>query len=250
MNCVSCGALITSKHKKCPYCGAKNPEYERKSIILKGLDAEKREAEAETKRTFKTIWQDKLCNICLVASIALFVLSFAAIIIGIIIVGGVRELMLKFNYKEYQTQMDAYFNAGEYGQLDAYMDDNELFDYENNYRNGQAALMYSFMTEFRVNVYPYIEYLHGKNVDLRYRKSAWTILYDAQKTLCWQLSVYPDIHPENQAQYDSYRKEIKDVLITYFNLTEEEFEDCFEGGKFYKSEYEDILLERNDFIEE
>lgn len=249
MNCISCGALITSNQKKCPYCGAPNPEYERKHLILKRLDNQKKTAEMQTRRTFRTIWQDKLCNICLAASIILFFLSFVAIIIGIIAAGGIKEVLKKTNHSEYYRQMEEYYNAGEYGKLDAYMSENELFDPEYNYRNGQAALMYSYMTNFRVSIYPYVDYLNGNLDKLPPMKSGWTILYDAQNVLCRRLSAYPEIHPENQELYDSYRAEIKDVLTTYFNLTEEEFEDCFSDNTFFKPEYEDILLERNDFIE-
>ena len=248
MNCASCGAVITSDQKRCAYCGTLNPEYERKHHILRGLERQKRAAEIETKRTFRTIWRDKLCNICLIGSIVLLVLSVGAVLMGIIIAGSLKDFLVASNLGEYSRQMEEYYDAGEYGKLHAYMSDNELFDPKTNYRNGQAALMYRFMTDFRLNTYPYIEYLDG-GVDLPYMKSGWTILYDAQKVLCWGLSVYPDIHPDNQQMFDDYRAEIKDVFLTYLGLSDEEFEDCFSDDKFYKSEYDDILLERNDFIE-
>lgn len=250
MNCISCGALIESEQKRCPYCNAINPEYERKTFIRRGLAKQRQEAEVETRKTFKTIWGDKLCNICLIASISLLGLSIVAILVGIILVGGIMNWRVTSNMSHHKQMMDEYFAEGEYGKLNAYMDRYDLFDYEKNYRNGQAALMHSFMVDFRVNVYPYVEYLSEGKAKPQYAKSSWTILYDAQKVLCWKLSVYPDIHPDNQQLYDSYRQEIKDILVTYFSLTEEEFEDCYEDGKFYKNEYEDILLERNDFLDE
>lgn len=250
MNCVSCGAVITSKQKKCPYCGSKNPEYERKFLILRSLDKQQEAAEQEVKRTFKTIWQDKLCNICLVSSILLFVGMFAAVIVSSFVSGGVILFRGLGKGEEQQAKMEEYYQAGDYGKLDQYMNDYELFDPEKNYRYGQAALLYDFMTHFRVSVYPYIEYMDGGNVDLRYRPGAWSILYNAQMVLCIKNSVYPTVDPDNQAQYDAYRKEIKNVFVNYLNITEEEFETWFANDSVTLSEYVEILDERNDIIDE
>lgn len=256
MKCISCGAIITSDQKKCPYCGAKNPEYERKALKIKSLEKEHEEAKEQSKKTFKTIWQDKLCNIFLVAAIVLFVCIIGAMIVGNTLGEVLKVFKPSLGKAEYTKQMEEYYGAGDYDLLYKYMSDNELFEKEEFYKYSQAAHMNHTMNEFRVAAYPYIQYAKGEKTKIERSTSAANVVSSAHFMYDWRFAEGEtaylnnvEMDPSNVEMYNEYLDEIRYIFTTYFKLTDEELEDFFYGSGFYVSDYDEVIKERTGYFE-
>lgn len=256
MNCISCGAIVTSDKRKCPYCGAKNPEYERKAIRMRALDRAQEEAKQQTKRTFKTIWEDRLCDIFLAASIVLLVGILGAMAMGKNVGSNLQKYKPSLSKGEFKAQMEEYYAAGEYDELYNFMLRNNLFENEDYYKYSQAANINFSMNRFRAAVYPFVEYVNGDRADTKYTLSADSVMSNAHFVSDWRYAEGEKVYlnqiemcPENVEFYKQCTDEVRYILINYLMLSEEETDEYLFGQGFYEGDYGTIVKERTGYFE-
>lgn len=249
MNCVSCGAIITSDQKRCPYCGAKNPEYERKNAIFSWLDIQYEDAKDRTK--------NRIVNFFLASVVVLFVSIVSAMLLGYGIVKTAEGIRIIQTGNSYVSAMEEYYSQGEYEKLNSFMEQNDLFGKEKYYKYSQAAHIIQGMNDFRAAAYPFVEYVNGERSDTKYTCGADSLVFRAHTVADWRFlegeKVYLEqvlLCEENEQLYQDCMTEMKYVFLYYFGMTEEEFNDCFYGDGFYSGDYARIIEERTGYFDE
>lgn len=249
MKCISCGAIVASDQKKCPYCGAKNPEYERKNAIFGFLNSQYIDAKDKT--------QNIIANFLLAAVVLLLVSIVSAMVLGYGLVRTADGIRFIRTGNSHVAKMEEYYTTGEYEKLYSYMEQNNLFEKEKYYKYSQAAHIVQAMNDLRVGVYPFIEYANGERSDTKYTYNVENILSRAHIVEDWRFlegeKVYLEQIPlckENEPLYDECMTEMRYIFTGYFGLTNEEFDDCFLKGGYYSNSYAELIKERTDFFNE
>lgn len=256
MNCVSCGAIITADKKKCPYCGAINPEYDRRAKKLSALDREMDMAKEQTKRTFLTLWQDRLCNIFLIASIVLFFCIIGAMRVGKNLGNNLQSVKPVVTGKADMKVLDEYYNSKEYDRLYEYMTRNNLMGKEEYDKYSQAAAITHCMDKFREAAYMYVEYARGDRDNTKFGFTAEYVVDEAHFVYDYRFEegeaaylAHRDLDPENEKLYQDCKDEIRMIMTHYLLMTDEEFDDCFETENYYTLDYAEIIKERTGYFE-
>ncbi len=244
MKCENCGADYLADLQFCPFCHTVNPEWFTRQAKEQELEHKKEQTVRKVRRQFATIWRDSLCSRFLTGAIMLFVGLIAAVFIAAFIMEGSGSLSRKIHIDKYERQMEEYYQAGEYGQLYAYMSDKELTgtDY---YAYTQAGLMYSYMQNYRISAYELLDDMKDDG-HIRSDSDIWSVMHYASQVIK-RSGVYEKIDTRNQALFDEYSDEIRTYVRTYLKLTDEELE-AYVNYEMTSSDGIALILERTGVI--
>lgn len=238
MKCKNCGGNYKTRELKCPYCDTEN-------LLGKVWMIERSEAELayETKKRemgkflVSPYMLNRVLNRCLIVLAALYVVLF----VGAFLVFGVCELYQKISTtirkEQIEAQMEAYFSAGQYEELDKYMYDNGV-DGTAYYAYTQATLIqsdYDWFMEHRL----YFDNMSQEEKIADDYHLKYTIKY-ALEVYSLDYSLYDELDARNTELYETYKKEILAYLVGVLQLTEEEIESVLEDSYITMDE-EDML---------
>lgn len=223
MKCPSCGNDLHIEDEKCPYCGKENPYYKKHRLAMKKYQKE-----------FNDVKEDVYRKTGRLTSLQVKALAIAILLLlnmGLMILGknawGIHYYFEKIyvdkHNEEYLAVMEQLESEKDYFALGCYY--GTVFRY-GSYDNEYYRICR--MSHFYSQVYAEIMDLKNEN--------GWNTMEGKIKYLCedieymYECSVQDDYDDpmyfgeRHRAAMEDIKEEVKGLLITYANLTEEEAE--------------------------
>ena len=152
VNCKNCGAPLTLNDAFCPHCGTPNPEAQEHLKKLQQLDQRFEDASlevaAEVRKSRKGYGILLILVMLLLANLVIFVMH------GMTYDIAERVIASKMSETEIKAKLDEFLDAGEYIEMDLFMDKFSLSyrDYEDyrkiSYLAGYQSRMTDAMTQY------------------------------------------------------------------------------------------------------
>ena len=152
VNCKNCGAPLTLNDAFCPHCGTPNPEAQEHLKKLQQLDQRFEDASlevaAEVKKSRKGYGILLILVMLLLANLVIFVMH------GMTYDIAERVIASKMSEAEIKAKLDEFLDAGEYIEMDLFMNKFSLSyrDYEDyskiSYLAGYQSRMTDAMTQY------------------------------------------------------------------------------------------------------
>ena len=213
MECKYCGGSYRLRELRCPYCGAENLAGRmllmRRTEAIRQMEAEQKAA----KKRYVPYVASKLVS----RLILLFLLSI--IILILIYTNHVPWIRRDANGKIFEPGAVKLYEAGDFYGLHEYMSAKDLYQEMPEYFSQSALLAYD-----------YNEFITHRLNYLADDASQWDPTYvalvmrGAMDIYVHRVGVYSDKFPENEAQYDMYRKYILAFWKGTMLCTDEEVE--------------------------
>lgn len=243
MKCENCGAEYGARELKCPYCGTKN---------LTGAQWQQEEESARQRirqeklsaiRKGPVYVVNRVANVILLVSLALFVLS----VVVVAILCKVEEV--RDDHKRTQAvyeDAEKLYQEEDFVALDHYLDDHDLY-YSHDEKYDvlcEAALFYDNKLDFHEEWMGYDRWKDEKEYmedESEYGSAAY-MLERCSDILDEDSYRYKIDHQENQKFLDELRERATVFLVSEFYYTAEDIE-CIKQTRSYEDEFEDIVRE-------
>lgn len=220
MKCKNCGAHYSSAELRCPYCGTRNEKGFRWKRHREKAQTEYARTEAAVKEKLPLMVANRVANVLLVVCAVVLVGSLLA---SLIYFGAVVPIYRRVNKSNWEAQMQAFYEAGELGQLSEFMNERELSGTE-YYAYTQATLLnFDYENMMKARAVLMQGYEQGQEQD------AWELYYcasgilnAASSILSLDMPAYPELAPENAALYAEYCREAEALCRGLLGLTQEE----------------------------
>lgn len=243
MKCENCGAEYGARELKCPYCGTKN---------LTGAQWQQEEEHAQQRMRQEKSWAirkasiyvvNRVANVILLVSLALFVLS----IVVVAILCKVEEI--RDDHKRAQAvyeDAEKLYLEEDFVALDHYLDDHDLY-YSHDEKYDvlcEAALFYDNKLDFQEEWMRYDRWKDEKDYMEDYSEygAAAYMLKRCSDILGEDGYGYQIDHQENQKYLDELREHATVFLVSEFQYTEEDIERL-KQTRSYEDEFENIVRE-------
>ena len=239
MKCKNCAANYKTRELKCPYCNTEN-------LMGKLWQVERTQAELEYENEKKKIGKillspymyERLLNRTLVVTIGVYILSFLVIVLIFMLAEPLEKLHFSANKDKIEATMEKYFTAGEYEQLDVYMDENfvELKDY---YAYAQAtSIQFSYNQYMKQRLAFQALTEEEKLTDEYHLEYA---LKDSVKVYILDFGIFSDLDEENRELCENYQKEIMAYWTGCLGLSEEQIDELVHAEYYNEPDFETIM---------
>lgn len=235
MKCENCGANISRKALKCPYCGWDNPVAVRDRKIIDSLHKKNLQ---KKHRIIKKSWPDIVYKIVKRVNISAAVLVLVLAVVSGFVSGAFHIFGRNGEYEVMKT----YYDNDDFVSLVQYMDIYKLYDSENNFEISQMALLYNMYENFQEDFSnAYEKYVNTGFYDSYNLKS--TVKNGIDIILAYPSYLYEETTANNLKKFRPYQEKVKMVLTGILKIPEEMLTDIsyYDFDKY--NQIEDYVLE-------